>query len=271
MTFNRERIVRTITGSLQLAYLRSQPKTATPKISFCTCVKNRFDHLCQTLLENIDSCRDYQNIEFVLLDYNCPDPRTRQYVAGELNPFIEAGLLTYYHFPTPRYFGRSHARNLAFRLSTGDILCNVDADNLVGRGFPDYVAAMLCGKQVFLQGPRDGRGLMGRICLHRPHFETVGGYDERMQDWGVEDADLGRRLELLGVTKKIMLPEKFCHSIRHDDTLRTRHHRESDMRKSLRTNRAYLTKNMQHRTINPNGTDFGKGRVKKNDDQWIAV
>ena len=248
--------MRNIAGSIQLAYLRTQPGTRTPKLSFCTSVKDRFEHLKQTLVVNLEHCRAYRNFEFVLLDYNCPDPRTKTYVLEELGAYVESGEITYYHFPQAKYFDRSHARNLGFCLSTGDILCNVDADNFIGEGFP-------------LQGPQDGRGLMGRICLHRHHFEAVGGYDERMTGWGAEDEDLGRRLELLGVTKRDLLAERFCSSILHDDLTRTRHHRETDLQVSLRANRAYLTENVQHGIVNPNGADFGAGRVQKNGSTWI--
>ena len=112
---------------------------------------------------------------------------------------------------------------------------------------------------------------MGRICLHRSHFEAVGGYDERMTGWGAEDEDLGRRLQLLGVTKRGILPERFCVSILHDNVMRTRHHRDTDMQTSLRTNRRYLTENRQRGIVNPNGADFGAGRVQKNGGTWIEV
>ena len=223
------------------------------------------------MLENIEVCRSYSNVEFVLLDYDCPDPRTSKYVCQDLNHCINSGILTYYHFPEGKYFEPSHSRNLAFRLSTGDIICNVDADNFLGHGFARYVASMLGGKRIFLQGPRDGRGLMGRTCVHREHFEAVGGFDERMHGWGAEDADLGRRLELYGVTKKVILPEKFCHTILHDDALRTRHQREPELMRSLQVNRAYLTENMRLGIIKPNGSDFGRGRVLKNQDTWVEV
>ena len=144
---------RTVAGALQLAYLKFKPRAGTPKLSFCTCVKDRFDHLRQTLLENIEVCCSYSNVEFVLLDYDCPDPRTSKYVCQDLNHCINSGILTYYHFPEGKYFEPSHSRNLAFRLSTGDIICNVDADNFLGHGFARYVASMLGGKRIFLQGP----------------------------------------------------------------------------------------------------------------------
>ena len=265
------RVLRNIAGSIQLAYLRTQPGTSSPKLSFCTSVKDRFEHLRQTLVPNLEYCRAYRNFEFVLLDYNCPDPRTKTYVLEELGTYVESGELTYYYFPQAKYFDRSHARNLGFCLGTGDILCNVDADNFIGEGFPHFVASMLCEKNVFLQGPQDGRGLLGRICLHRHHFEAVGGFDERMAGWGAEDEDLGRRLELLGVTKRGILAERFCSSILHDDLTRTRHHRETDMQASLRANRAYLTENVQHGIVNPNGTEFGAGRVQKNGNTWIEA
>ena len=74
------------------------------------------------MLANLEHCRAYRNFEFVLLDYNCPDPRTKTYVLEELGNYIKSGNLTYYYLPRARFFERSHARNLAFSLSTGDIM-----------------------------------------------------------------------------------------------------------------------------------------------------
>lgn len=66
------------------------------KISLCTSVKDRFEHLQTTFLRNIEDNASYPNCEFVLLNYNCPDPRTERWVKNHLQPFSLLGLTQKY-------------------------------------------------------------------------------------------------------------------------------------------------------------------------------
>lgn len=242
------------------------------KISLCTCVKGRLNHLKKTYIKNITDNYQYKNFEFVLLNYNCPDPNTEKWVQEELSPYIDSGIVNYYLFPECSVFNRSHSRNLAFRLSKGNIICNVDADNYLGKGFVAYAAAMLSSDNSFLCGPRDGRSLGGRICVKREHFEAVGGFDERMISYGPEDLDLTKRLELYGLKKKIINHEKFCKVILHADELRTKYHAEDkEVKAKHDLYFSIMNQNIESGNFCPNGSDFGKGRVKKNFSEWIDV
>lgn len=243
----------------------------TPTISFCTSAMDRFDHLLATFPRNIEDNADFPACEFLLLDYSCPDPRTAAWASRELQPHIAAGRVNYYHYAGARFFSHSHARNLAFRLAVGDIVCNLDADNFAGPGFARYVAAQLADGKSFLRGPLDGRGLGGRICLWRTHWERVGGYDERMSGWGWEDVDLVNRLLLSGLTGHAALPETFCQTIPHGNELRMLHHAESNRRVSAAHNKVFVDENRANRCLCPNGASFGRGRVQKNFLHWLEA
>jgi len=174
------------------------------KISFCTVCMNRLHHLKLSLLKNIRDNEDYPDVEFVLLDYNSTDG-LEEYIMNTLQKYIKTGRLKYYKTLSPKYFNRSHSRNLAFKLATGEILCNVDADNYTGKGFAAYLAnAFLENGATFLSPAKRGAtapgDVFGRICVARRHFYMVGGYDERMVNYGFEDFDLINRLELSGLT-----------------------------------------------------------------------
>ena len=47
--------------------------TVPYKISFATVCMNRLHHIRQTLPKNIADNSDYENVEFILLDYNSSD------------------------------------------------------------------------------------------------------------------------------------------------------------------------------------------------------
>lgn len=241
-------------------------------VSLCTSVKDRLDHLQKTVLKNIADNEDYSDCEFLILNYNCPNPDTEVWIRDALMPYILSGKVNYYFFPDASTFDRSHARNLAFRLSKGDIICNVDADNFIGKGFVAYVSAMLSGQKAFLCGPRDGRSLGGRICVKREDFEATRGFDERFKSWGPEDLDFTRRLALSGLKKKVIQHEKFCGVIPHSDELRVKHHADDTSLKSKHDAYfAIMNENTDSKNICPNGPSFGKGRVKKNFSEWIEL
>ncbi|HEX6426988.1 MAG TPA: glycosyltransferase, partial [Niastella sp.] len=113
-------------------------KNSPAKISFCIVCMNRLHHLQQTFLRNIHDNDDYPNLEIVLLDYNSQDGM-ELWVNENLREFIAAGRVTYYKTFEPQVFSHSHSKNLAFRLASGDIVCNINADHFTGKGFGHYV------------------------------------------------------------------------------------------------------------------------------------
>src|SRR6187402_102950 len=98
------------------------------RISFCTVCMNRIEHLKQTLPKNIEDNIAYGNLEFLLLDYNSKDG-LEEWVESEMKEYIDKGILHYYKTTEPEYFHRSHSRNMIIKKATGDIVCNIDADN----------------------------------------------------------------------------------------------------------------------------------------------
>lgn len=260
-----------ITGRLQLLalYLQGHYKHK-PFVSLCTPIKDRLEHIKQTFIKNIEDSESYPNCEFVLLNYNCPDPRTDEWAKTVLKPYIDAGKVNYYYYPEVEFFSQSHSRNLLFRLAQGEIVCNVDADNFIGEGFIDYTAAALHNGNTVLVGP-SASGATGRICVKKEHWEKVGGYDEHFKGWGAEDRDFTNRLAMIGLKKKhIRLLDRFCQAIPHDNELRHQH-TEEKKHVSWDRNKKLARENIEKGIINPNGPNFGHGRVLKNFTEWLEV
>jgi len=200
------------------------------RISFCTVCRNRLYHLKETILKNIEDNNDYQNLEFILLDYNSDDGLW-EYIKENLKAHIETGRLVYYKTTEPRYFNRTHSRNLAFRLATGDILCNLDADNFTGKGFAEFVNSnFINSDNIFLSATGFSNDVLGRICVIRKHFEFLKGFDETMVNYGFEDFDFINRLELLGVEQKQIKEPSFLHAIKHSNAERIS---EEPLRKTI--------------------------------------
>lgn len=194
------------------------------RISFCTVCMNRLHHVQQTIKENIINNSSCENVEFVLLDYNSSDG-LEDWVRHELSQYIESGLLIYYKTNQPQYFHRSHARNVAFKLASGDILCNVDGDNLIGPQFATYVRNEFSATSDFFLTVDSlqlgvSRDVCGRIAVRKSDFLGVRGFDERMADYGWEDVDLCSRLQRSGLKKKYISDLRYLQALTHHDTLR---------------------------------------------------
>ena len=155
------------------------------KISFCTVCMNRLHHLKKTLPKNIKDNRSYGNIEFVVLNYNSKD-KLDEWIKTEMSEYIANGILKYIVTREPEHFLRSHSKNIAAKYATGDIVCNVDADNYIGKGFADYIHQKFKeNKNSYLAVDRQTATMdcFGRICLLKDDFILLKGYDENMEGY----------------------------------------------------------------------------------------
>lgn len=178
---------------------------------------NRAHHVMKTLPQNIADNEDYQNCEFILLDYNSTDGLEQQ-VREHLLPYIQSGKLTYYKTLLPAYFHRGHSLNSVFRLSTGDVVCTVDADNYIGKGFAAYVNSVFNAEEdiyLTVDTERYYADVCGRVCSRRSDFFKIGGYDETMDSWGHDDDDIKNRLNLLGLKRRYIEGPQFLDAISH--------------------------------------------------------
>ncbi|MDF2188290.1 glycosyltransferase [Paraflavitalea sp. CAU 1676] len=195
------------------------------KISFCTVCMNRTMHLKSTLLRNIEDNLHYPHLEYVLLNYGSKDDM-HDWVQTHFDAYLQSGLLKYYRTDFPDVFKMSHAKNMAFRLATGDILCSIDADNYTGDGFALYVNQLFRkDPAIFLAPPWIAPGkkwwdVQGRLCLWREDYYRFRGYDEGFIDYGYEDQDLKQRMMHAGLRKAVIRNTKFLQAIPHTDQLR---------------------------------------------------
>lgn len=206
------------------------------KISFCTTCMNRLPYLKQTLPKNLADNASYEKLEFILLDYNSSDG-LEDYVKANYEEAISTGRLVYFRIDSVKFYDWAHSRNLAVSLATGDIICNVDADNFTGAGFATYVNQIFQEQNdIFLTTyyvPLRKNDVLGRICVMKENFVNIGGYDERMKHYGFEDIDLIHRLERSGLTKVDIDDPSFLDAIKHSNKERTANSKEGFYLKDL--------------------------------------
>lgn len=196
------------------------------KLSFCVVCMNRSHHLKQTLLRNIEACRDYSNLEFIVLDYNSIDDM-EEWGKTNLAEYIKSGKVLYYKTLDPESWSPSHSKNLAFKLATGDILCSIWADYYTGLGFPQYVNECFNADSNIVLTPIDFHktkkgysppgDVLGKVCVKKSDFMRVNGFDERMNKHGFEDYDFINRLEQKDVKRVLIEDHEYLQYLSHPE------------------------------------------------------
>lgn len=192
------------------------------RISFCTVCMNRLEFLKRTLPKNIEDNLAYGNVEFLVLNYGSTD-LIDEWIEKSMTPYLNSGILRYLKTSKPKYFLRSHSKNVSAKHANGDIICNVDADNFIGKGFANYInEKFTTNDHIFLGVERKDatKDCYGRICLKRTDFLAIRGYDEGMENYGFEDIDFKNRLKRLGLKELPITNKDFLGSIEHSDVAR---------------------------------------------------
>lgn len=212
-------------------------------ISFCTTCMGRGEFLLETLRKNLDITCHEKNIEFVVLAYG--DPEIAREIKEQFSEEIRNGRLKLASIDA-QYWSYSHAKNVAHRMATGDILVNVDADNILGERFVHELRRIWTGAHIgkidenvvmraikanSFEPIRSGGG-GGRVAISRSLFNRIGGYDETFSHWGGEDRDLVARAVVAGA-RFVRIPERiFGDFLPHSHDLRLKHQSPEDRRRS---------------------------------------
>lgn len=218
------------------------------KISFCITCKNRLFHLSQTLPFNLINCQN-NNVEFVLLNYNSNDG-LHEWAKDKLSYWEDRGVLKYLRTKKPKFFDAAHAKNIAHKNSSGDILCNLDSDNYVFSEFCNKLVALFQEKNV-VYGARgvdvwNNTGSCGRIAVCKEHFYSVNGYDENelneIGGWGFDDVNFRLRVLLHNNLKLIDSSPEDILCLGHSNFYRCLNHKEKNIFKSRKLSIDYINK-----------------------------
>ena len=134
---------------------------------------------------------------------------------------VESGLLVYARTQEPQFFHMAKAKNLAHRLATGEIVCNLDADNYATAEFTQHLLTLFSATEDIVTHGSGGNGFYGRVAVTRNWFYKLGGYDECLNEgWGYDDSDFVARAKKAGLKEK-ELPPQFGQAVDHSDVERT--------------------------------------------------
>lgn len=241
------------------------------RISICTNCMNRLYDLKETLPKNIEDNIDYPNVEFVVLNYNSKDEMD-EWMRKNMMEFIRRGIVNYYHTTEPTTYEMGHSRNVAFKLATGEIVNQVDADNFTNKGFAHYVnrqAEVQPQKALFCKGKRQTHG---RIGLYRHEWLELGGYDEDLRGYGYDDHSVILRAMESGFRMMWWADDNFCKRIPTSDKQRVENMYDKSKRRMENINRDATWKKLDAGRLTVNEErHWGKATVIKNWEQEIRI
>ena len=192
------------------------PLSQDLKVSYCTTCMGRLHHLRKTLPQNLEAEKDNPNVEFIILSYG-KDAALDDFMRDNYMDEIKSGRIKYVVYPEATHFKMAHAKNMAHRMASGDILVNLDADNLISSNFAKWLSKTFAKEphQIITHHPvspthimhwhvlmpikgriekrsNDG-GLGGRITVSKEDFISLNGYDEKYSNWGPDDSNFCSR------------------------------------------------------------------------------
>jgi glycosyltransferase involved in cell wall biosynthesis len=239
---------------------------------------NRLEDIMITLPANIGANADYPKLEFVLLDYNSSDG-LGHWVKRKMYKHIKSGRLVYYRTEEPQFYSMAHSRNIAFRLATGDVVCNLDADNFTFDGTPTHQswaswlneqAALHPGRTVFCK-TLQLTIMHGRIGFWKHDFvDVLGGYNEDFKGYGHDDQDLVERAVGLGF-ELVKWGGKYFYRIQTSSKKKDNNLKEH-WDKTRRENRVLSQQNLANRIFKANeGIHWGSANVTKNFKTGVTI
>jgi hypothetical protein len=166
------------------------------RISFCTTVHNRLHQLAQVFDANLQIIRQQPKTEWVILNYNSSDGLD-EFMMERLPELSRR--VVYACETSGRPWHLSVAKNIAHRLSAGEVLMNLDVDNFIGDAVKMIRMHFDERLTLHLFSDKLGDGTCGRVVIGRRIFEKLGGYDEAFFPMGYQDQDLQKRAWAAGV------------------------------------------------------------------------
>lgn len=207
------------------------------KLSFCTTCMNRTEHLKIALPNNMN-----------------------EYILNNYSNYIESKTINYIKVKNKNFFDHRHAKNIAHKHSTGEILINLDADNILTEDVIIFIFDKFKKNMNSLLQYKSGYN-WGFIAISKYNFFELGGYNEEFKNYGSEDPDLILRATKYLDCEHIIIDFQMLVTIEHPDSMRFENLENKNMNREYYVNNDISLKYLEKNIMNPNlynNIDWGK-------------
>jgi len=232
---------------------------------------NRLHHLSNTLPKNLQIISSLDS-EIVVLDYGSTDG------LHEWIQDLNSDNLKYFYTGEPQYFFAAHAKNVAHKLASGDILCNLDADNFLVPGYTEFLYESFSKDRniIIPSSPTDpdgNNGTCGKIAVTKEAFYSVNGYDESQNEgWGWDDTNFQYRARMHNNLTIVPCVVTFNKAISHSNEERVVNYPNKNILETQQKSVDNLNEiEQQKRYVANVGKEWGKAIVLDKSKKTISV
>lgn len=174
-------------------------------ISVITCSMNREYYLEKVL----ESTNKLDNLcEHIIVDYSSSNPLSSDLL--KINP--KSKLV---RVENEEKWWLSRAYNFAASIAKGNILLKLDADTIINAENINKIQYSFLNFNYF--GFEFNKSL-GNFLIKKSYFDEINGFNEYIYNWGYDDIDLHRRVNMRNSTKcKILNGKKYINILNHPD------------------------------------------------------
>ncbi|MAR21392.1 MAG: hypothetical protein CMD25_05370 [Flavobacteriales bacterium] len=170
--------------------------------------------------------------EIIITDWSSDNPIT---YLEKIDPRIKV-----IRIEGQEYYNASTPVNIAIKKASNPVILKLDVDYIINPygNFYDLINVTeneyICGnhKDTYIDNDLNFvKGMNGFLCVYKEHIESVGYYDESIENYGVEDCDMFKRLYDLGLERKTLKFNSYNIPIYHNphnDFFRTENFEEKD-------------------------------------------
>jgi len=250
-------------------------------ITICTTCMNRLHDLRKTLPRNLEDNSDYDDLEFLLLDYSSNDGLKNWILSSsEMKSYMDSGRLVVYQTKGQQHFRPNHSRNMSFRLAKNDLIANVDSDNFTHRGYATRLneCASVADDRIlivpdnFLIRGSKRLYLKGRFALYKKDIEYLTGFDEDLDNgFGHDDMNFVFRAMMCGFTI-VRYESSFTEDrLETKDDERVKYVKNKNYKKMQEVNASITLDKITKGKVAVNPKSWGSGVVWKNYEERIDV
>lgn len=192
------------------------------KISYCIAIRDRLFHLKQTLPISVKE-NSGVDAEFVISDSGSIDG-LEEWLSSSFPAELKSGAIKHFRTIAPKFWQFAREKNLSHSYASGQIVCNLDADNIATKAFSMWLLSTFSENEnsvAYFLGDAAWGGGGGRVTLSAKSFKSLGGYDEYLNNgWGYDDMDLVNRAVAFGI-RPVVGRSDLVSFLRHGDDVRT--------------------------------------------------